>query len=117
MLKNIKATSIAEAMIVLLIVLIAVSGAYQMFNNSIRVTDSSEYKLMAISMAKEGIEAMHNIRDTNWKILPGDYKNCWNVLNYNINCLNSNTTTYDIEDNGSYIVWNDPNDKRWKMKK
>jgi Tfp pilus assembly protein PilV len=68
--KNILATSIIEAMVVLLIVLIAVTGAYDMFSNAIRITDGSEHKLMAISMAKEGIEAVTNIRDTNWKVLP-----------------------------------------------
>jgi Tfp pilus assembly protein PilV len=51
--KNILATSIIEAMVVLLVVLIAITGAYDMISNAIRVTDGSEQKLIAISMAKE----------------------------------------------------------------
>lgn len=113
--KNILATSIVEAMVVLLIVLIAVTWAYDMFNNAIRVTDGSKNKLMAISMAKEWIEAVTNIRDTNWKVLPWDYKNCWNVLNYNVSCFNSNTITFDIPHWESFTIWRDTTDFRWKL--
>jgi hypothetical protein len=87
-----------------------------MFANAIRVTDGSEQKLMAISMAKEWIEAVTNIRDTNWKVLPWDYKNCWNVLNYDIDCFNSNNSTvYDIKHWLSFIVDKDITDYRWKL--
>jgi hypothetical protein len=39
--KNILATSIVEAMIVLLIVMMAVTSAYDMFSKSIKLTDST----------------------------------------------------------------------------
>jgi hypothetical protein len=84
-----------------------------MISNAIRVTDGSEQKLIAISMAKEWIEAVTNIRDTNWKVLPWDYKNCWNVLNYNINCFNSNGTWNDIDDGKSFYVNKNTTDFRW----
>ena len=113
--KNISGTSIIEAMVVLLVVLIAITWAYDMFANAIRVTEWSENKLMAISIAKEWIEAVTNIRDTNWKVLPWDYKNCWNVLNYNTDCFNDNVTFNDIPDNWSFTVWKDTNDYRWKL--
>lgn len=64
--KNILATSIAEAMVVMLVILIGVTGSYQMFSQSIKAVDSSEFKIQAISMAREAIEAVNNIRDTNW---------------------------------------------------
>lgn len=115
--KNILATSIIEAMVVLLVVLMAITGAYDMFSKAIRVTDGSEHKLMAVSIAKEWIEAVINIRDTNWKVLPWDYKNCWNVLNYNLTCFgnDNNTPITDIANNWSYIVDKDPTDFRWKL--
>lgn len=113
--KNIIATSIVEAMVVLLIVMLAVTSAYDMFTKSVQVTDSNGHKLQAISMAKEWIEAMINIRDTNWKIMPWDYKNCWNTLNYDTDCLNSNTTIYDIPNNSSFTISKDPVDYRWKL--
>lgn len=112
---NKKATSIVEAMIVLLIVMMAITWSFNMFSKAIQVTDSSGFKLEAISIAKEWIEAMVNIRDTNWKVLPWDYRNCWNTLNYNISCHNSNSVTHDIPNNTSFIVWKDPVDYRWKL--
>lgn len=51
--KNILATSIAEAMVVMLVILIGITGSYQMFSQSIKTVDSSEFKIRAISMAKE----------------------------------------------------------------
>jgi len=113
--KNIVATSIIEAMIVLLIVMMAITSAYDMFTKSVQVVDSSGFRLQAISMAKEWIEAMTNIRDTNWKVIPWDYTNCWNTLNYDTDCLNDSTTTYDIPNNASFTILRDPSDYRWKL--
>jgi hypothetical protein len=102
-------------MIVLLIVMMAVTSAYDMFSKSIKLTDSTWFKLQAISMAKEWIEATTNIRDTNWKVLPWDYANCWNTLNYNINCHNQTGILYDIPNNSSFTISKDPSDYRWKL--
>ena len=112
--KNIRATSIVEAMIVLLIVTMAITWAYSMFSQSIKVTDSNGYKIQAISIAREWIEAMTNIRDTNWKVLPWDYINCWNTFNYNINCHGNTSTSTDILA-WSYTIYKDPADYRWKL--
>lgn len=111
---NKKATSIVEAMVVLLIVMIAVTWAYDMYSKSVRVTDSSGFRLQAISMAKEWIEAMTNIRDTNWMVLPWDYPNCWNTFDYDPRCLNEDSSTYDIPHNRSFIIYKDI-DYRWKL--
>lgn len=112
--KNIRATSIVEAMIVLLIVTIAITWAYNMFSQAIKITDSNGNKLQAIAIAKEWIEAMTNIRDTNWKVLPWDYWNCWNTFNYNILCHNNTSLSTDISQ-WSYIIYNDSIDNRWKL--
>ncbi|MCP4522662.1 MAG: hypothetical protein GY828_00420 [Candidatus Gracilibacteria bacterium] len=115
--KNIQATSIVEAMVVLLIVTLAVTGAYNVFSRTIKLTDSNEYKLVAISMAKEGIEAFTNIRDTNWKVLPGDYTNCWNTLNYDISCFNATPpkTSTDIGHDSSYTIYRNSTNYRWYL--
>lgn len=113
--KNLNATSIIEAMVVLLIVMIAITWAYNMFSKSVKVTDSNGYKLQAIAIAKEWIEAMTNIRDTNWKVLPWDYANCWNTLNYVTTCHNNIWTATDITHNGSYYIYKDNADYRWKL--
>lgn len=112
--KNILATSIAEAMVVMLVILIGVTGSYQMFSQSIKAVDSSEFKIQAISMAREAIEAVNNIRDTNWILFKWDLPNCWNTLNYDTRCFNDPTTTYDITP-GSYRVDNLSGQYRWTL--
>lgn len=111
--KNILATSIAEAMVVMLVILIGITGSYQMFSQSIKTVDSSEFKIRAISMAKEWIEAVNNVRDTNWILFKWDLPNCWNTLNYSTSCFNNTTTTYDIRP-GSYrtYIWSN---NRWVL--
>lgn len=47
----------------------------------------SEARIKAISLAREGIEAMYNIRNTNWLRFSSDRKNCWDVLGYNSDCV------------------------------
>jgi hypothetical protein len=94
--KNLLATSVIEAMVVMLVVVLWVTWAYQMFSQSVKLVDSSEFKLNAIAMAKEWIEAMNNIRDTNWILFRWDLKNCWNTLNYDTRCLNTDNTNYVI---------------------
>lgn len=61
-------------------------------------------------MAKESIEAVSNIRDTNWLLFPANTKNCWNTPNYDSSCI---TTDQDIAA-GSYVVFRD-NDNRWTL--
>ncbi len=114
--KSIKGTSILEAMIVLLVITTWVVGMYWIFFESKNLVDSTADRFMAIEIAREWIEALENIRDTNWIMYWADYKNCWNSYNYNINCVADNTTTYDIPNNSWwYIVYRNANDK-WELK-
>jgi hypothetical protein len=69
---------------------------YNIYGSSIKLSNSTENKITAISIAREGIEAITNIRDTNNLLFKADLKNCWNVLNYNANCIGDNTTNNDI---------------------
>lgn len=109
---NFKATSIIEAMIVILIVVTWTTWVYNVLSKSQDLTTSTKNKIQAIEIARQWIEIFTNIRDTNWKIFPSDYEGCWNVLNYNSSCLWDTTTTYDIENWKSYRVFRNTNN-RW----
>lgn len=102
-------TSIIESMIVMLIVIIGVIGMYTIFTNSMKVSDSASYRVQAITMAREGIESVTNIRDTNWLLFWANTKNCWNTFNYSGSCITSNV---DIG-SGSYILYQHNDTKRW----
>jgi len=106
--KSKKATSIIEAIIVLLIITTWVTWMYTLFNKSRALTTSTSNKIQAIQIAKQWIEAMTNIRDTNWLRFSSDYINCWNTdvtkFSWTNTCLWENNTTYDITE-WSYIIY------------
>lgn len=82
-----KATSIIEAMVVMLIIITWVVWMYNIYFSSQRLSDTTKNRVQAIEIAREGLEAMKNIRDTNWLLFWADKDNCWNVLNYNPDCV------------------------------
>jgi len=111
-----KATSIVEAMIVTLIVTLWVTWMYKIYFNSNALIDSTENKIKAINIAREWIEAMTNIRDTNWITLWSDYKNCWNTYNYNNACVWNIATITDIPNwSGWYIIYKNIKNN-WQLK-
>lgn len=110
--KSQKATSILEAMIVLLIIITWVTWLYQIFDNSNKLSNSTKKRIEAVEIAREWIEAMKNIRDTNWIMFWWDKKNCYNTLNYNVKCVgNLSLPTEKIEDNKSYKIYQNNNFK------
>ena len=110
-----KATSIVEAVVVMFIVVSWVVWMYQVFWSSQKLSNSTWNKIQAIQMAREGIEAMKNIRDTNWVLFGSDTPNCWNVLNYNKDCVGDNSINNDILEDSYKIFQNSKN--KWEINK
>jgi len=110
--KSKKATSIIEAMIVMLIIVVWITGLYNIFNNSQKLSNSTKNRIEAIEIAREWVEAMKNIRDTNWLIFAWDKQNCWNSLNYNSDCVWWGWTYIT---NKSYKLYQDSSDFKWKL--
>lgn len=106
------ATTIAEAMVVILIVVLGLTWIYKIFSESTKLTNSAETKIQAIQIAKEWIEAITNIRDTNWLLFSSDKKNCWKTLNYDSWCIWNNSFSNIIENNWNYKIYRD-SDNRW----
>lgn len=112
--KNKKATSIMEAIIATLIVTTWVVWMYKVYTSSMNLETHISNKITATQIAREWIEAITNIRDTNWVILWSDKDNCWNSLNYNTDCIMDTTTTYDIKHNWHYKTYQNTNN-RWAL--
>ena len=117
-LKNIKATSIAESLVIMLIVVTWVVWMYRIFSESTKLSNTTKNRIEAIQIAREWIEAMTNLRDTNWILYSADNRNCWNTTNYNNNCIwnTGRSTTVGSTDiwPWSYIIYKDSND-RWSI--
>jgi len=111
-----KATSIIEAMVILFIVTSWVVWMFLVFWKSQKLSESTSNKIQAIQIAREWIEAVKNIRDTNWILFSSDVSNCWNIDNYNNTCVWNNSTTNDISA-WSYKIYQNSSDNKWYLSK
>lgn len=112
---NKKATSIVEAMIIMLVITSWVTWMYNIFMKSNDLSNTTTNKIQAIQIATQWIEWITNIRDTNWLLFSSDYKNCWNTLNYDASCIWwDGDITYKIKDDWKYKIYRD-SDSRWVL--
>jgi hypothetical protein len=82
--KNIRsqsAESLAEVIIAMTILTLGTGSASILVTTAVRATASGENRLVAYNLAREGVESVRSIRDTNWLRFPGDRTNCWDVIN------------------------------------
>jgi len=112
--KTKNATSIAEAMVVMLIVVTWIIWIYKIYDSSNKLVINVTNKIQAIQIAREWIEAFTNIRDTNWLMFSSDYKNCWSTLNYNTNCIWATDKSHNIEENVKYKIYRN-SENRWEL--
>lgn len=114
MFKSKKATSIVEVLVIMLIVIIWIVWMYTIFAKWKDLSNTTSNRIQAIQIAREWLEAMINTRDTNYLIFSSNYKECWNTLNYNSNCISEdNSTTYDIP-SWSYKIYQ-ASDSKWYL--
>lgn len=87
-----KGSSIIEVIVVIVILSIWIVWAYWMLNSWQKLANTTENRIKAINIAREWIEAVGNIRDTNWIKFSSDYQNCWNTKNYDDGCIGNAIT-------------------------
>ncbi len=100
--------SVIEVVVVLVIVTVGIIGAYQIINSGTRLTNTTEKRIQAISYAREALEGVENIRDTNWLKFSSDFTGCFDVLGYSVSCVGStpgsNSDTVPRISTGSYSL-------------
>ncbi|MCZ2846342.1 MAG: hypothetical protein O2U61_07630 [Candidatus Bathyarchaeota archaeon] len=103
--KNIKGQSLLETVIAIGFVMIIVVGSISMGVYTLQIGSSSQDRLTAINLAREGIEVIRNIRDSNW--LNGDSWDTTISDNLGTMVMNFNPTlttgTWTISDAGGDI--------------
>lgn len=50
----------------LMILVIGLVGAFEIINETKQFANSTRLRIQGVNFAREGIEAVENIRDTNW---------------------------------------------------
>jgi hypothetical protein len=74
-------------MIVLVVITTGVVGTYQLLHGGVKLASTTESRIQAINLAREGIEAIENIRNTNWIKFSSDLENCFAVADYSSTCV------------------------------
>ncbi len=64
----------------------------------------TEDTIKAINLAREWIEGVINLRNTNWLRFSSDKTNCWKVEDYKSGCIGSSAGLDDIS-SGSYLLY------------
>lgn len=70
--------SILETVIAMTILAIGISLASTIIGSSLRSINASKNRIIAIGIAREGLEAIRNIRDSNWLKFNSKKRECWN---------------------------------------
>jgi type II secretory pathway pseudopilin PulG len=100
---NNKWATIIELMMVLAILGLGITALLQTMGWGISYARDTENNIKAINIAREWIETMTNIRDTNWLRFSSDKVNCWKVKDYAAGCI-GNAVPSNIAD-GSYTIY------------
>ena len=72
-----KGFTLVEMIIVVVILTVAIVSAIVFLNNWINFTKVSRQKVIAINFARQWIESVYQIRDTNWQKWAGKKDQCW----------------------------------------
>ncbi|MBN2087586.1 hypothetical protein JW758_04515 [Candidatus Peregrinibacteria bacterium] len=106
--KNKRGETILETVIAVSILAIGVTLSSTLMASSLRNMNSSKSRVIAVNIAREGIEAVRNIRDTNWLKYSSQLRECWNHMPQDIT---DDVTCYEPCDGenpippGDYIVY------------
>ena len=113
--RNNKGETIAETIIAVSVLAIGITITSTLMSSSIQNMNNSKNRVIAINIAREGLEAVRNIRDTNWLRFSGKRRICWNHLPQNLNsecadvCVDTavdlDSTTDTPITPGTYIVY------------
>lgn len=106
-----KAFSFTEVIVLTLLIVAWVVSVYKVYHISLKSSSYIQNKIIATQIAREWIEGVLNIRDTNYKLFALNTANCWMTSNYNSNCITSGTEYFQT---GSYILIQDGN-FRWTL--
>jgi prepilin-type N-terminal cleavage/methylation domain-containing protein len=100
--KNKKAFTLLEIIIVTFIISMGLVGVMSLFLQTIKVQNINKSELIASQLAQEGIETIRNIRDENW-ILGNPYDDNLSDGNYAIDYLRNRESVTGIDHAGANL--------------
>ncbi len=102
-----KGESIVEVLVAIVILTVVMTAAFKVLINTTKSNVDVKNRIIALNVAREGIESVRNIRDTNWFKYAGDRETKWlchdtiadpdNCLGANLNILEDGFYTIDFD--------------------
>lgn len=77
-----RAESLIETLVAITVIAITTTAAMVLIRTSLTGNEVIGEKIIAMNLALEGIEAVKNIRDTNYLRMSSDADSCWNTLDH-----------------------------------
>lgn len=101
--------TLIETLVAAFILTMGISAALGLATYSLHATSNIKQRIIAIGLAREGIEAVKNMRDTNW-LHETMAQDCYNFQagefngQYNANCFRNWLNSYFSINGGTYIL-------------
>lgn len=114
-------STIMEIMVMIAIMWLAITAVFSTVSSGIRYAKESENRVKAIALAREWIEWVTNIRNTNWLRFSSDRKNCWKTKEYASSCIGWGGIEYAPRDymltnkNGAWYLDDNPSNFHSKL--
>lgn len=89
-------SSFIEIMAMMAILSVAIAAMFSTVVSGIYFAKDSENRIKAINLAREWIEWVTSLRNTNWLRFSSDQENCWRIKDYQAQCIG----------NTSFWTWN-----------
>jgi type II secretory pathway pseudopilin PulG len=116
--------ALIETVIAMGVLAIGITISGEVMGTSLRNVNTSKNRVVAVSIAKEGLEAIRNIRDTNWLRYSGKKRECWNhePTSDKVDPCPDSMENGNLIQTGRYIVYKQPltnddgSDAGWKWR-
>lgn len=115
--KSNRGETLIEVIIALTVLIMGTVGSLHLLGVAGKNNQITKEKVLATDLAREGIEAVRSIRDTNWLRFAGERRVCWNNLDSNAcnDVNNDGVADTPIENNRAYIAKLDLGNFRWQL--
>lgn len=116
-LKSRRGETLIEVFVATIVLVVGALSATRLFAVATINNQLTKERVIATNLAREGLEAVRTIRDTNWLRFAGERRTCWNNLDLsecNDSDLNGVPDTV-IGHRQNYIVKFDTSSYRWEL--
>ncbi|MCF7836150.1 prepilin-type N-terminal cleavage/methylation domain-containing protein [Candidatus Gracilibacteria bacterium] len=117
-LKSRRGETLIEVLVAIIILVVGALSAVKLLGLASINSQLTKERVIATNLSREGLEAVRNIRDTNWLRFGGERRLCWNNIDVS-ECVDTDdgdgVTDDPIVHEQNYIVKFDTGTFRWEL--